>query len=457
MSRLVLLDCQRENDTLTLKLKHNFKNEPPIIAIIVALFCFGCLVQSLRIGINSVSDCVQCGLFLFFLTVSGLVIFHVYLCIHTLRYDSEKLYIENEYPRIAWKPSKTFDRDITMLPVSRMLAAPGEIDLNAWRWKKNFRYETWIPFGAVGGYGTICSHESEESMRELEDVFRKFWKDVPCRPKPTEEIVRDGLVKDFYIDRNEALPPERPFTVLDTIEENDDGKTLILVSEKGSQVSRFIAKCSMFLYRMIGWALNIGALSVFALTWYYWPILDPQMLAFLQGDRLHNEILPQYVPDWSMAPIQQFVAELIQAQPVGRMFVVFVIILFSLLPIAAIYSFLFIFLRWPFWKRWTIRLEHSAKRHHALEYDWQTDRYKEISPRTYFVPFFKVMSAASATNRFLTGRPFFSGNSGWRQPFQVVILTADRSLPLPVNDAEEQAKIVQILEAFVKEASEPQS
>ncbi|MCL2305068.1 MAG: hypothetical protein FWC43_06960 [Planctomycetaceae bacterium] len=298
---------------LTLKLKYDFKNEPPFFAGIIVLFCSGGLLQCVRVGLYSFSDWLQCGLLLFFLTVGGLVLFRVYACLRTLRYDAESLRIEYSYQHIGWKPSpKVFDRDVTMLPVSRMLAAPGEIDMKTLRWKKNYRYETWIPFGATGNRGTICFHESEESMRELENVFREFWASVPCRPKLAGETVHGKPARDYFIDRNEYPPPKRRFTVLDTIEENDKGKTLILVSEKGSRVSQTMAKWSMFLYRFIGWTFNLGVLSAFILTWYYWPILDPQILAFLQGDCLHHEILPQYVPDWFMVPIQQFVEELIQ-------------------------------------------------------------------------------------------------------------------------------------------------
>ncbi|MCL2305067.1 MAG: hypothetical protein FWC43_06955 [Planctomycetaceae bacterium] len=132
------------------------------------------------------------------------------------------------------------------------------------------------------------------------------------------------------------------------------------------------------------------------------------------------------------------------------MLVAIVMILYSRLPISVIYSLLFgVFLRWPFWKRWTLRLR---QRQSELKYDWRTDRYTETGPRTFFVPFFKVIAATAKTNRFLTGRSFFSWNSGWKQPFQVVILTADRSLPFSVNNSEEQERIVRILESFVEHA-----
>jgi hypothetical protein len=109
----------------------------------------------------------------------------------------------------------------------------------------------------------------------------------------------------------------------------------------------------------------------------------------------------------------------------------------------------FSIVRYPFWGRWTVRLEHSAKRHHEITFDWQTDRSRFVGYCFDYVPFFRAIPATPQTHWLLTNRLFSDFNPGWRSPFQVVIITADGSFPFPVAGPEEQEQIIRLLDDFV--------
>ncbi|MDR0610971.1 MAG: hypothetical protein LBG58_12730 [Planctomycetaceae bacterium] len=459
MPKQTVLSCQRENDTLILKLKCDTQNDPSIIVVaIIMLVSFGCFYSGIHHGCNSSIDCFFMSLFLLFIIAGGLFIVRTLTRIQTLCYDAEFLHVEDEYPYITWKPKQVFGHNQSILSVARVFSASGKLDAN-FRWQKNFRYETWIPFGATGRRGTICVHESEEKMHELENEFQKFRTEILCRKKLRNETTRMETFKDYSIDRGENFPmkedskTKKPFTVTYNMEDNinNNNKTLIIVSEKGGSFSRLIARCSSFLIGAVSIILFIGFLSLFGLTWYYYyqsTTLDPYVIAFLQGDYWHKEILPKIVPQSMMDTVQKSIDDLIQSEPIVRILVGFFVLFCAFFLIYGSILFLLGLIRWPFWKCWTIRLEHSKKQHHRLTYNWQTDRLR-VNLKTYLTPFFKVIPATSKTNRIITGRSFFDFNHGWKQPFQVVILTIDHSIPFPVTNPEEQEKMIQILDEFV--------
>ena len=454
MSLQTVLSCQREGSTLTLRLKRDLQNDPPVVAVIIVIIAFLFFLAS--------SNWLDRCLMLFLMTVGGILIFRAAARIQTLRYTNTALFVEDEYRYVSLIYHRVFKREDCMLPISRVLTASGQYG-NSFRWKRNFRYETWIPFAATGCRGTICRHADEEAMLKLENELNTFWTEVPCETEIPSEKIETSFdcreynlqeYKSYTIDRGDDFPQhtvsEKVINVTYSIEENGEEKTLTLISEKGKWLSRTFAKISIFLYGWLSALLGVACLSIFGLVWYYWQAIDPQLTAFLQGEHFQQEILPKYVPNDLLDDAQKLGRDFGNVEPFHRMLYGFGMVFLVFCPIFIIFSILRNWFRWPFWKRWTVHLEHSRKRHRIITNDWQTDRHKEKYTRISFAPFFKAIPATAKTNRLLTGRSFFDLNPGWKQPLQVVILTTDRSIPFPVADAEEQERIIQVLTEFVK-------
>ena len=126
-----------------------------------------------------------------------------------------------------------------------------------------------------------------------------------------------------------------------------------------------------------------------------------------------------------------------------------VVIWFALLLIYIVIS---LFVRWPFWRRWTVILKNVLP-HHRCEalFSWRNDRTHLRESTKKFSFFFRVIPATPKTNRLLTGRRLFATNPGWKQPHQVVLITAEGSFPLPCGDAVEQEEIFHRISRFADE------
>ena len=106
-------------------------------------------------------------------------------------------------------------------------------------------------------------------------------------------------------------------------------------------------------------------------------------------------------------------------------------------------------IHWPFWGQWGVKMQHTDMRPYEIMFSSRNDRtrLKEVSKG--FVIFFRIIPAMPKTNRLLTGRPFFTTHSNWRQPHQVVFITDEGSFALPCGSVDEQEQIVKRVRRFV--------
>ncbi len=105
-------------------------------------------------------------------------------------------------------------------------------------------------------------------------------------------------------------------------------------------------------------------------------------------------------------------------------------------------------IRWPFWKSWTVCFRNTLWRPTTMTGDWSDDRMTHRSGRKSYTPFCAAVPGRPGMHRLLTGRSLFDRNPGWRAPWQVIIITAEGSFPLPVADEKERQRVIRTINEF---------
>jgi hypothetical protein len=97
-----------------------------------------------------------------------------------------------------------------------------------------------------------------------------------------------------------------------------------------------------------------------------------------------------------------------------------------------------------------VKIQDTSHEPHKILFSWQNDRVHVKERPHHFEPFFRVISASPKMNRLLTGQRFFDRNPGWRERFQVVLITSRGSFPLPCADKTEQDQMIHRITRFVE-------
>lgn len=219
--------------------------------------------------------------------------------------------------------------------------------------------------------------------------------------------------------------------------------TLKLVSTTRSHFSRFMAIVSIFCYRLLFWSIVLGGPALVYLHCVHGPEVNQYVVPKLEA------LISTHIPAENREPFENALREYIDTNNRGdENLNVACLIFFGwclLFPVFIVFSRL---LRWPFWGQWTVKMHHTEMRSYEILFSWRNDRAKRKEPSKGFVIFFRIVPAMPKTNRLLTGRPFRDGNSGWRQPYQVVLITDEGSFPLPCGSVDEQEQIVKRIRRF---------
>lgn len=501
-------NCERDGDTLTFEIKSDNQNDPPIFAVLATLFCFMAFLSCFRGGeTHSLVAMIFFALIIFGLYYCIRTTFRVRI----LRLDASTLRIESHYRSLSpavkfflldmdtenpepqksnesseenlprkmflsfkkgfstfvnkyrpdhWHSTETFDRKTLLAPVSRVVYLTRIFDTTSFSFKKVYRYETRFLFGDSRfreyRHQLVIQHETPEKMRKFEGIVRHFIDEVPYKESRAESVETVNE-KAYAVLKNEGLTSHgdefhgesfrerrKTYRVTHTENQSDEKTELLIVVERGAGISSVIGRCSQFLYSMAMLILLAALIALYVLTWAYWESAEKDVLNYVQGSAVRSIIPPEM-----NAGIQNAIRSFPDREPLERKLWALAGVSLLVLPLIFILYLVFYYiLRWPFWIKWTLRVEKRKGREPTICCDWQTDRYHDRSLRSDARPFFKVIPATNRTNFTLTGRTYVDFNPAWRLPLQVVALTATRSFVIPVNDEEEQQDIIRVLLDF---------
>ena len=501
-------NCERDGDTLTFEIKRDNQNDPPIFAVLATLFCFMAFLSCFRGGeTHSLTAMIFFALIIFGLYYCIRTTFRVQI----LRLDASTLRIESHYRSLSpavkfflldmdaenpepqksnksseenlprkmflsfkkgfstfvnkyrpdhWHSTETFDRKTLLAPVSRVVYLTRTFDTTSFSFKKVYRYETRLFFGNSRfreyRHQLVVQHESKEKMDELKEVFQKFLAEVPYKESLAESM-ETVTEKVYTITKNEEFTSHgdefhdesfrknmETYQVSYSENKSDESQELLVIVERGAGISSVIGRCSQLFYGITMFVLLIAMIVLYGLTWVYWESVEKDFLNYVQGSTVRSMI-----PLEMNVGIQEAIHNFPDREPLERKLWAFAGVTLLVLPlILTLYILFYYILRWPFWGRWTLRMEKRKGHEPTICCDWQTDRYHDRSPRSDTRPFFKIVAATNRTNFMLTGRAYSDFNPAWRLPFQVVAITAKRSFVIPVNDEEEQQEIMQVLLDF---------
>jgi len=493
-----LISSRRLPDKLVIELKRGLRREvvPPLIVVAVLLFLF------FSVFFGPLVFVPVCFALAYFYYASRI---RVFLC-----YDAAVLRVVHVYDLVLTQRQRQriYNRADVPPPVTWIHASPPYIrnshnsrirygKYNDWV----FRFETRFPFQLRKTRGVICFHQTEVEMLTLQKTIDEFLVETPydktlfeqteaalglqsttrktlVKSQVVREQKRDAAkfdsVKRYAFDRGETAIRRgdepvakgesaakkkrsrnksydlRRYSMVKVEEEISADLTqgtLKLVATSGGFLSSCMATLSVLLFYTGLFTLIIGGSVFLTMQIWYW-------------DKLEHYLVPQ-VEERMIAPLPEEVREpmanaldwYIDASRGGEYQYVAVANTFGIwLVLLLIYIVLSRFLRWPFWRRWTVILKNILPHERCVAlFSWRNDRTHIRESEKKFSFFFRVIPASRKTNRLLTGKRRFSRNPGWRQPHQVVLITAEGSFPLPCGDAIEQDEIIDRINRFMCE------
>ena len=378
--------------------------------------------------------------------------------------------------------------------------------------KKVRQYQMRFPFANEQNLGVICVCKAEWQMRQLQKAVDDFFAETPYNKSQYEQLetavtprqlsrtipakkqekqqkkhIRDAHrearnrasrfdeTKNYAFDRGEK-PIRRGDEFFDKGELSPDLKlqqthqksyklrhcsmvkveewrsrefqhgTLKLISTTGSLFSGIMAVISIFAYRLLILLVVLGGPALIYLHCTQGPKINRHVVPHLE------RLTAKFIAEDHRRPfdnaIQQY-AEINSRQ--GEKFDIAGAIFFIWCSMIVFFIVLLRFVRWPFWGRWTVLIRHTGTYPHEILFSWQNDRSKSKEPVKNFQKFFRIIPATPKTNRLLTGRPFFTPNSGWRQPHQMVFITDEGSFALPCGSVDEQEQIIKRVRRLVND------
>lgn len=226
-------------------------------------------------------------------------------------------------------------------------------------------------------------------------------------------------------------------------------KTITLYSQRGGPLSIFLGNFSYHLNWILQTVIFFTLIGTFAFLFVRWNAVEPKILEYVK-----TTLVPNEVPEHLQEDAFRGIAEYENLNPVDRNFstVIVGLILFFAVPglLIAIVSKI---VRWPFWKYWRLRIDHSTRLSNQHEneavYTWGNDRSRWKEPRTLLSSYFYVIKAKPGMNPLMTGRSRFTRNPAWREPYQVVLRSDENTYVLPCADEEEQTRIAALLNEFL--------
>lgn len=506
MFKQIVKDSRRDDDSLTLTLQRDLGDGPPILmatVVAVSVLVFLIVVAtdgSAKLAFGSLAV----------MLFGGFLFLRLVFATTTLRFDAGTVQIQTEWFRFRW-PSweepivlrsrrRIYDRGRLHPPVSRPVFLREEKELVSGQFlsyyvarQRLYRYEIRVPLAARGGRGVICNAETEHRMNEFQAEIDRFWDEVPCVVAVTladascSDTISEPVesFKDYSFNRGEDFtghgdePPapvekpkpikdERPIvTVRKKFRERRNEKSLTLISERGGPVLRTLGRTSLWLYRLLQLAFFVGVIGIFV----YWEHFEPVFVDWsdrlsvevfeilkncdlpVKGDETVGDMMKRDLGDETISTLMK---RELNADPLefriffGLLFVLPLMVMFAGFADAALQI-----VRWPFWGRWKVRFRHSSRKPHLVTFDWRTDRRSGRSKRLSYAPFFLAIPATPKTHRMVTGQRLWDLNPGWYRPFQVVIITAEGSFPLPVAGPEEQRRVIDTLNEFIEQNERP--
>ncbi|MCL2117352.1 MAG: hypothetical protein FWH27_02885 [Planctomycetaceae bacterium] len=492
-----LISCRRQPDQLVIELKRNFRQEMLFPLIIVSVFLF--LVFSVIFG--PLAFFLLCfGMFWFYCFFRNRVI---------LRYDAATLHViyRRDLVFAQWHKQRIYNRADVPPPVTWIHAISPNfrsfrlID-NSLSWE--FHYETRFPFLLRKTRGVICMHPGKEKMLALQKAVDDFLAEVPydktlfdrteaslssqnvtrntiVKPQEREQkrdATRFDSAKRYAFDRGEtpirrgdesvakgepaakkkrtrnksyALRRCSMVKIEEEVSADLTQGTLKLVSTSGGVFSAGMAVLSILLFYAGLLTLVIGGSVYLAMQIYRWEQIERCFERYL-APHLEQSVFPR-LPEEMREPVVDAMQWYFGASQGGEQkfgaVTITIVIWLVLLLMSIMFSRM---VRWPFWRRWTVEMKNILP-HHRCEalFSWRNDRNHTRESAKKFNFFFRVIPATRKTNRLLTGRPRFAKNPGWKQPYQVVLITAEGSFPLPCGDPVEQEEIMDRFIQFARE------
>jgi len=350
------------------------------------------------------------------------------------------------------------------VPVSRVVFLKKENGKQTqWRTDWIYRYETRIPLSETGGYGIIIAHPSEKTMCEFETQIKTFWCEIPYNEEVWYEANPTAALRRYEkpADRFETSPFTKASKKL-TVTIVEKANELSIVSQYGGSVSTRIAKTLYWLRCLTTFVMTLGffvLLGGFIILGAFWIDLESKVQPHIEivGPKaidLYDTVAKKIIHH---LPVDQETKDelrdsmekaLIIDNPSCERAAIITCIVFGYPAFCIALWVLFLLLRYPFWKRWTVRLEDMSIRPRQIDSNWQTDRFHVKRPVYQYDKFFDVIAAMPKTHRLVTCRKFFCTDPGWHFPLQVVIITPEGAIPIPVNSEEEQEEMITKLKRF---------
>ncbi len=484
-----LTSYRRSDDELVIELKRCFSQEMVFPHIIWAVFLF--VVFQAIFG--------PLGFFLFCFAA------FCYYCIYReqafLCYSAGTLRVIRRRDLIVtqWRSQRIYDRAEVPCPIPWIRSvAPGRRSFRLDNDAGN-RYETRFPFRREKTRGVICLHKSRTKMLALQKTIDDFFAETPydkavfdrtqaaavsvhaersvpeklSRTETKRNKAKVNESKRYAFDRGdtplrrgdeplvrgESLAMKRRarhdgypirrqslVTVEEELSSNQLRGTLKLVSTTGGAFSSGMAALSMVIYHLGLWCLFLGGLLFMGMQYFGWNLIERHLVP-----RIEREIAVR-VPEEYREPVEDAFRWYVDAASDPQLQLNALLAMFAVwMAIQLVFVMACRFVRWPFWKRWTVIMKFWPRRPHELRFSWRHDRTRRREPMRDFATFFRVIPATPKTNRLLTGRSHFSRNPGWKQPYQVVLITGEGSFPLPCGGIEEQEQIIQRVSRFAEQ------
>ena len=491
MPRQQVLHYERDEQQFRVSLKRDLSGDPPIVLIIGGILCFIFFNIAPSVYVKLIVVCLFVALLYRLL--------HDLMLLRTITVDAGTVRVEYQYgqlfdPEIIkrmplynkfgghegesivqffkwirdhcfWSYSpKIYNRKNLHMPVSRVIFLKKEkSEHTQWRTDWIYRYETRIPLSETGGYGIILAHPSEKAMGEFETQIKTFWHEIPYNEEVWYEANPTAALRRYEVPANRfETPPFARASKKLTITIVEKANELSIVSQYGSTVSCLIAKTLYVLRRLtifvmlfvllglIGGFIYLGAFwnDIEETVQPYIEIMGPKAIVLYEIGAekfIHHLPVDQETKDELRDNMEK---ALIIDNPSCERAAIITCIVFGYPAFCIALWVLFLFLRYPFWKRWTVLLENTALRPHQIYSNWQTDRFHVKRPVYHYGKFFDVIAAMPKTHRLVTGKKFFCADPGWHFPLQVVIITPEGAIPIPVNSEEEQKEVMATLKRF---------
>ena len=478
MPRQRALNFEQDGRQFRMTLKRDFLGDPPVVLLALSVAGFVFCLSITKWGV-------------FFLFVACLYkLFHDLMLTRTVTIDAGTVRVDHHYgplfdPEIVTKTiGDDFDGQLVLffrqlrdycflsyspriycrknlhVPVTRVVFLCNEQDKNRRRSIRKYRYEIRIPLSETGGHGIVVTHPSEEAMYEFESQIKAFWQATPYYDEVWYEANPAAALRRHEEEPNRFETPPfygaRPMLSVTIIEEE---KSVSIVSQYGDAVSSFIARtlyglrCLTSLVMLL---VFLGLLGGFIVASVFWDDVEAKVQPYLEKAEPKAIAVCEKVAEHAInrLPIDRqtkddWIAETKNEFPNRPQVAVVTCVIGGYFAIGIGLSVLFLFLRWPFWKRWKVRLEDYALRRHRVYSDWYTDRSHFKRPVYQYDKFLDAIAATPRTNRLITCKPLFCRDPGWYFPLQVVIITPEGALPIPVNSEEEQEEVITVLKRFV--------